>query len=125
MTEQAGAFLDSKSLPLQAGVKILLRSSEGKHLLLRRNPKAYPDVRPSWDIPGGRINLGLPLLENLRREVREEAGLDIVGQPALVAAQDIIRPDKHVVRLTYRGTASGWPVLMANTWNLPGLPPGM
>jgi 8-oxo-dGTP diphosphatase len=60
-----------------------------------------------WDIVGGRINIGSPLIENLKREVMEEAGLEITGEPKLITAQDILKTDKHVVRLTYLGFADG------------------
>ena len=101
----------AEQLLLQVGVKVLLKNSQGKYLLVRRNPKKYPDMKPSWDIVGGRINSGYGLFENLQREVKEETQLDLIEQPQLVAAQDIIRPDKHVVRLTYVGTVDGDPVI--------------
>lgn len=106
---------------LQVGVKILLKNSEGKYLLARRNPKKYPEVGPKWDIIGGRINPGSALIENLKREIKEEVGLDYQGLPKLVAAQDILVPgraesaaeplqiEKHVVRLTYAGEIEGQP----------------
>src|SRR6266404_9251940 len=97
-------------MELQVGVKILLKNSDGKYLLARRNPKKYPDVGASWDLIGGRINIGSPLLDNLRREIMEEVGLDYIGQPQLLAAQDILKSaDKHVVRLTYTGSIDGEP----------------
>ncbi|MDR3502477.1 MAG: NUDIX hydrolase [Legionella sp.] len=97
-------------MELQVGVKILLKNKEGKFLLVRRNPKKYPDVGPQWDIVGGRIIPGTPLIDNLKREIKEETGLDYSGVPKLVAAQDILKAsDRHVVRLTYIGTADGNP----------------
>ena len=96
---------------LQVGVKVLLKNKEGKFLLIRRNPKKYPDVGPQWDIVGGRIEPGASLLENLKREVREEVGLELFAPVELIAAQDIIRPDRHVVRLTYTGEIEGEPKL--------------
>ena len=92
------------------GVKIFLRNSEGKFLLARRNPKKYPEVGAKWDIIGGRIDVGAPLLENLKREIKEEVGLDLKNTPRLLAAQDILRvPDRHVVRLTYIASIDGTP----------------
>lgn len=95
-------------------------------MLARRNPKKYPEVGPKWDIIGGRINPGSPLLENLKREIREEVGLEYIGEPKLVAAQDILVHrytdstdgadkdrerliERHVVRLTYIGELDGEP----------------
>ncbi len=92
---------------LQVGVKILLQNKEGKFLLVRRSLKKYPEINGRWDIVGGRIDAGKNLLENLGREVTEEVGLEIVGEPKLIAAQDIINHDRHVVRLTYVGEATG------------------
>src|SRR3989344_8931904 len=89
---------------LQVGVKILLKNKDGKYLLLRRSLKKYPEIQGRWDIVGGRINPGSTLLENLKREVKEETGLTLTGTPRLLAAQDILRNNgRHVVRLTYLG----------------------
>lgn len=101
-----------KEIILQVGVKILLKSEEGKFLLLRRSLEKYPDISGRWDIVGGRINPGTSLFENLKREVKEETGLELGGQPKIIAAQDIFRKaGHHVVRLTYVGEATGEVVL--------------
>jgi 8-oxo-dGTP diphosphatase len=93
---------------LQVGVKVLLQNTEGKYLLLRRSSEKYPDVAGRWDIVGGRIQPGTPLIENLQREVQEETGLELAGTPELIAAQDILRSvGRHTVRLTYLGKAKG------------------
>ena len=100
------------SIELQVGVKILLQNSAGEYLLVERSDKKYPEAAGAWDIVGGGIHPGTSLLENLKREVREETGLQIMGEAKLVAAQDILRvPGHHVVRLTYVGQTSGKPVL--------------
>lgn len=99
-------------MELQVGVKVLLKNKEGKYLLLRRSAKKYPEAGEQWDMVGGRINPGTTLMENLAREIQEEAGLTLTGDPRLVAAQDILRvPGRHVVRLTYVGTVDGAPKL--------------
>ncbi len=94
------------------GVKALLQNPEGKFLLVRRSADRYPEVGPKWDIVGGRIEPGTPLLENLKREIQEEVGLVLIAEPRLIAAQDILRiPGRHVVRLTYVAPISGDPRL--------------
>lgn len=100
-------------MELQVGVKILLKNKEGKFLLLQRNLEKYPEIKKndSLDIVGGRIQIGTPLLENLKREIFEETKLTLIEEPKLICAQDILRPDKHVVRLTYVGQIEGEPVL--------------
>ncbi|OGG69352.1 hypothetical protein A3C20_02785 [Candidatus Kaiserbacteria bacterium RIFCSPHIGHO2_02_FULL_55_25] len=97
-------------MELQVGVKVLLKNPEGKFLLMRRSAYEERGVG-KWDIAGGRIEKGIQLMENLRREVAEETGLQIVGEPTLLAAQDIIWPDRHVVRITYIAEANGEPKL--------------
>ncbi len=99
-------------MTLQVGVKILLKNKEGKYLLVRRSAEKYPEVGAKWDIVGGRIDPGTTLLENLKREVKEETGLEIIDEPQIISAQDILRlEDRHIVRLTYRGVADGEVVL--------------
>lgn len=94
-------------MDLQVGVKILLKNGEGKYLVVCRNPEKYPDAGKQWEIVGGRIDPGTNLIDNLRREVKEETGLEIKYEPELVTAQDIIKSSKHIVRLTYSGFADG------------------
>lgn len=95
-------------MELQVGVKVLLKNSAGKYLLLKRNPKKYPDAQIGWEIVGGRIIPGISLLENLKREVKEEIGLDLVKVGKLLSVQDILRTKgKHIVRVTYNGKAKG------------------
>ena len=100
-------------MELQVGIKIILQNKEGKILLLHRNWEKYPEVKKdnSWDIVGGRINIGTPLLDNLKREIFEETKLNLTEEPKLIAAQDILRANKHVVRLTYLGHTEGEPTL--------------
>ncbi|KKW11000.1 MAG: hypothetical protein UY50_C0023G0046 [Parcubacteria group bacterium GW2011_GWA2_49_9] len=101
-----------KSIVLQVGVKIFLKNEFGKYLLLKRSPVRYPNIKNFWDIPGGRIFPGTPLLENIKREVFEETKLSVAGDLKLIGAQDIIRlPEKHIVRLTFSAATSGEPVL--------------
>ncbi|MFA6915321.1 MAG: NUDIX hydrolase [Parachlamydiales bacterium] len=93
---------------LQVGVKVLLKNNEGKFLLICRSAEKYKDVLQKWDIPGGRIDPGKTLIDNLEREVMEETNLRLKNNPRLVGAQDIIpNSEKHVVRLTYIGEAEG------------------
>jgi ADP-ribose pyrophosphatase YjhB (NUDIX family) len=97
---------------LQVGVKAFLKNSEGKYLLVKRSADKYKNTKGTWDIVGGRIDPGTKLLDNLRREVKEETQLDVVSDPVLIAAQDIIpNAEKHVVRLTYVASAQGQLIL--------------
>jgi 8-oxo-dGTP diphosphatase len=89
-------------MELQVGVKALIRDSEGRFLFLKRALPYAGDSKPKWDIPGGRIEPGEPIMKALAREIKEETGLTMKGEPKIVYAQDILRlNDKHIVRLTF------------------------
>ena len=58
---------------------------EGKFLLLRY-PEHHPEAGGFWDMPGGRLNEEEEPLEGLKREVREEIGVEIeIGKPLATA----------------------------------------
>ncbi len=100
---------DSRETLLQVGVKAFLKNNEGKYLFLQRSDK-YKDIKGDWDIVGGRIHPGTPLVENLKREIKEETGLDLIGDPQIITAQDILRVHgKHIVRVSYTGNVEGEP----------------
>ena len=100
-------------ITLQVGVKAFLKNKSGKFLFLHRSAEKYKGTKGSWDIVGGRIDPGTELIENLKREVREETALEINSKPELIYAQDILLTEKerHVVRLTYTANVDGEPVL--------------
>ena len=60
------------SAPL-VGVGALIVEA-GKILLVRR---AQEPLKGRWSIPGGLLELGEPLQDGVRREVREETGLEV------------------------------------------------
>jgi len=63
-------------LNARIAVKSFIVVKESKVLLIKRRPN---DVhKPSqWEIPGGRLDIGEDPFEGLKRETREETGLDI------------------------------------------------
>jgi 8-oxo-dGTP diphosphatase len=50
---------------------------DGKILILREAPYDEGTETGKWDIPGGRINVEEPVIDGLKREVKEESGLEI------------------------------------------------
>jgi 8-oxo-dGTP diphosphatase len=63
--------------PLDVAVAVLIRS-DGAALLARRpESKVYSGY---WEFPGGKVEPGEPVADALRREIREELGIEI-GRP--------------------------------------------
>ena len=57
----------------------VIRSKKG--ILLVRDRTSYDK---KWDLPGGGIEPKERLLDGLRREIKEETGLDVVGNPTKI-----------------------------------------
>lgn len=70
---------------------------DNKLLLIKRAPGA-PHNPETWDLPGGRLNPGENPYDGLKRELREETGLDIeILLPFVV--QYFTRQDGQVITL--------------------------
>ena len=70
---------------------------DGSLLLMRR--KNSP-ARGEWWLPGGRIHRGESLEETLRREVREETGLEISAYK-LVGVYSRVFSERHDITIAY------------------------
>jgi 8-oxo-dGTP diphosphatase len=74
------------------GVGAVIVDGEGRLFLARRGPKAKNE-RGLWEFPGGGVEFGETLAEALRREIREEYGIEIsVG--SLLDVADHILPEE-------------------------------
>lgn len=59
------------------GTKALILNDENKILILKANPKELKGNCPAhWDLPGGRIKIRETPEESLRKEVKEELGIE-------------------------------------------------
>ena len=91
---------------LSPRVRVAAIIVKGDSILLVRHEK--PSGATYWLLPGGGVDYGESLAEGLKREVREETGLEVsVGD--LVLASDTIAPDgsRHVVNLCFRAPVTG------------------
>lgn len=68
-------FLMSRGLTI--GVRAIVRSDDGKFLLVRHT------YTPGWHFPGGGVEKGETAKHALEKELRQEAGLKLSGHPLL------------------------------------------
>ena len=68
--------------------------NEGRALIIKRANEPY---KGQWSIPGGRVELGEALADAVRREMREETGLDVAVGP-LIEVFERIQHDVGGVR---------------------------
>ena len=76
---------------IQVAAGLIVR--DGRYLVARRKPDAH--LGGLWEFPGGKRKRGESLSECLRRELREELGVEIT-EPRLVQVVRHAYPDKTV-----------------------------
>jgi 8-oxo-dGTP diphosphatase len=79
----------------------------GRVLLVQR---ARPPAAGRWTVPGGRLELGEALADAVRREVREETGLEVAPGPLVEVVERTTREGDavwHYVILDYLARVTG------------------
>lgn len=83
------------------GVGAVIRNERGELFLARRGPLAKNE-RGLWEFPGGSVEFGERLADALRREIREEYGMEIeVGELLDVVDHILTDEGQHWVSPTY------------------------
>lgn len=98
--------MDSYKNPLPT-VDVVLFCRDSKHIVLveRKNPPL------GWALPGGFVNEGESLEEAIKREAREEIGLDIELLEQFFTYSDPKRdPRRHVITTVFIGATEADPV---------------
>ena len=73
------------------GVGAVIWNARGEVLLIKR---AHPPRQDEWSIPGGKVEAGEKLQDAIKREVREETGLEI----EIVDFADVVELDENSQR---------------------------
>ena len=71
---RSASILQTPSAPVDVAVAVLIRSDGAVLLAQRPSSKVYSGY---WEFPGGKTEPGEPVAEALRREIREELGIEI------------------------------------------------
>jgi 8-oxo-dGTP diphosphatase len=83
------------------GVGAIIVDKQGQLFLARRGTKTKNE-RGLWEFPGGSVELGETLSEALRREMREEFGIEIVIGELLDVVDHILKEEgQHWVSPSY------------------------
>ncbi|HYL56840.1 MAG TPA: NUDIX domain-containing protein [Gemmatimonadales bacterium] len=95
------------------GVGALIVDDQGRLFLARRGPQAKNE-RGLWEFPGGAVERGERLADALRREIREEYGIEIeVGELLDVVDHILPEEDQHWVSPAYLcRIVSGTPAIL-------------
>ena len=55
----------------------IIKNKDGKILISQRNEPELPEVHLKWDLPGGTNEFGESLEDTIKREIKEETGLEV------------------------------------------------
>jgi 8-oxo-dGTP diphosphatase len=72
---------------------------DGDHVLLIR--RGQQPMKGQWSLPGGALEVGETLLDGVRREVREETGLEVEPVALIEVLDRIVRDEDGRVRFHY------------------------
>jgi 8-oxo-dGTP diphosphatase len=112
------------------GVGAIIVDNQGRLFLARRGPAAKNE-RGLWEFPGGSVEFGETMADALRREMREEFGIEIAVDKLLDVVDHILKEEKqHWISPSFLCTISaGEPRIMEPEkcaeigWFLPGAVP--
>ena len=86
--------------PVYVAQKAVLVREDGRILALRRS-KTDQNRPLTWDLPGGDVEFGEDLTESIKREVREEAGIEVKDLTLLDAIGRVTPQNEYWVSLGY------------------------
>ncbi len=97
--------------PDTRGVLVILLDDEDRLLLVKAR------YRRSWSLPGGWVDSGETFEDAGLREVAEEGGVELAGEPTFVGALN----RSHHVDHIYAGRRGASSIRPANPWEITGI----
>ena len=100
--------MDNSEQPYSLAMRAVIVDAQQRCLLLRRS-KVCKAFVGTWEWPGGKVDAGETIDQAVRREVREETGLEIIlgGVAGAYGFTMPDRPDRPVAVLCLEATLSG------------------
>lgn len=74
------------------GIGAIIIDSNGRLLLSQRGPKARNEVG-KWEFPGGSVEFGDTMEQTIKREIKEELGVDIATYQQLPVLDHILKEE--------------------------------
>lgn len=82
--------------------------NEKREVFLSKRSMKTRNERGSWEAPGGKVEFGEKRADAIRREMKEEFGVDLEVQELLCTNDEILEKDKqHWVATTYIAKIKG------------------
>jgi 8-oxo-dGTP diphosphatase len=92
-------------------VGAIIEDGRGGVLLVKHKPERGGFWQGKWICPGGELELGETIGEGIKREVKEETGLDVELVRPLLAFDRVVKSDGevslHVVYIDYLAKLAG------------------
>lgn len=73
-------------------------------MLALRRSETDPSRPLTWDLPGGNIEEGEDLVENLKREIFEEVGIEVENISILGALSGTSKKGEYAIQIAYIAT---------------------
>ncbi|MBM3148419.1 MAG: NUDIX domain-containing protein [Chloroflexi bacterium] len=108
-----GWHVGGEAIPARivVAVGVVIEDDLGRVLLVKHKPERGGFWQGKWICPGGELEVGEEIGEGIRREIREETGLEVDLVKALPAFDRIVKRDGkvklHVIYVDYEAKLVG------------------
>lgn len=91
----------------RVAVRAIICDDDGRVLIIQRGNTQYGYEK--WCLPGGKVDFGVPVSDNLAKEIEEETSLKCLGSEFLFYLDTLPSPetDLHYVSLVFRCDVAG------------------